>query len=93
MVLVDTLAMDATQRRILLDSYDIQPEVLDRLLADIWSMTAATIPEWVQSRHGVLQKTGLRNDEIWQQIQTEMPNHRFAAAPYTSRQIRRMIYG
>ena len=85
--------MDSEQRRHLLESYDIKPEVLDRLIADLWDLTASNPQEWIQARHARLQQGGLRNDEIWRTIQTELSQGRFAAPAYTIRQIRRLIYG
>ena len=85
--------MDSEQRQHLLENYDIRPEVLDRLIADLWAMTACNPQEWVQQRHAKMQLSGLHNDEIWRRLQEELKNGRFAAPEYTERQIRRMIYG
>ena len=85
--------MDSEQRRHLLESYDIKPEMLDRLITDIWALTARDPQEWVQQRHAALQQSGLRNDEIWRTIQIELAQGRFAAPAYSLRQIRRLIYG
>lgn len=85
--------MDSAQRRHLLESYDIKPEVLDRLVADIWDLTARSPEAWVQYRHAVLQRSGIKNEEIWRLIQAELAAGRFAAPNYSLRQIRRMIYG
>lgn len=85
--------MDPAQRRLLLDSYDIPAEMLDRLLADIWDMSALTCQEWVQRRHAELQRAGHANERIWRQIADELPTRRFAAGAVSLRQLRRMVYG
>lgn len=85
--------MDSEQRQHLLENYDIRPEVLDRLIADLWTLTNRNPQEWVQYRHAKLQRSGLHNEEIWRQLQQELSEGRFAAPRFSQRQIRRMIYG
>ena len=85
--------MNAEQRRYLLENYDLKPELLDRLVADIWAFTSGTPELWAQNRHAELHYEGKRNDEIFSIIQHELNTGRFAATPASLRQIRRMIYG
>ena len=85
--------MDTKQRAYLLETYDLDQKLLDRLLSDIWSLTRDTPETWIQKRHAQLQATGKRNDEIFAAISRELPQGRFAAPAYSIRQIRRIIYG
>jgi hypothetical protein len=85
--------MDAKQRTYLLETYDLAPAVLDRLLADLWSFTRLAPEEWIQERHSQLQSQGRRNQEIFEIIAKELAQGRFAAPPYSLRQIRRVVYG
>ena len=85
--------MDAKQRAYLLASYDLDPDVIDRLAKDIWAFTRETPEEWIQKRHSQLQASGKRNEEIYGIIAREVTEIRFSAPAYTLRQIRRIIYG
>jgi hypothetical protein len=85
--------MDAKLRDQLLETYDLDPAVFDRLVADLWSLTRATPEEWIQRRHRQLQAQGRQNSEIFGIIERELGEGRFAAPPFSLRQIRRVIYG
>lgn len=85
--------MDAKQRAYLLETYDLDPGLLDRLLADIWAFTQDGPELWIQKRHAQLQHNGKRNDEIFAIIEGELADGRFAAPVMSRRQIRRIIYG
>ena len=52
-----------------------------------------TPEEFVRRRHRALQAEGLPNPAIYVQLAAELAAWRFRAAPFTERQIRRMIYG
>lgn len=49
--------------------------------------------EFVRRRHRELQRTGARNEEIFQQIVAELRRWRFTAPELSVRQLRRTIYG
>jgi hypothetical protein len=64
-----------------------------RLVAEVVEFFADPVEGFVHKRHTALQASGLRNDAIYAQIQTELTARRFAAPQLTTRQIRRIIYG
>ena len=51
------------------------------------------VEKYVRRRHGELQKAGLANPAIYQQIAAELTWWRVAAPRLSERQIRRVIYG
>ena len=85
--------MDSKQRSYLLETYDLDQNLLDRLVADSWSFSKDTPEVWIQKRHRQLQASGLRNDEIFAAIGRELNQERFAAPKFSPRQLRRIIYG
>ena len=65
-----------------------------RLVLDVLAQYQETLEDFVQRRHQQLKAdTGLKNEQIYAQIISEIPQQRFAAATLTTRQIRRLIYG
>ncbi|MFK7893550.1 MAG: hypothetical protein AB8B63_22225 [Granulosicoccus sp.] len=64
-----------------------------RLLQEIMAFYDETPHEFIRRRHYELQKSGLSNAEIYEQIDAELRHHRFSAEPMSKRQIRRAIYG
>jgi hypothetical protein len=85
--------MNAKQRAYLLETYDLEPAILDRLLSDVWAFTQDSPEVWIQKRHAQLQQAGKRNEESYAVIARELAAGRFAAPPLSARQIRRVIYG
>lgn len=49
--------------------------------------------EFVARRHQELRARGLRNAAIYRRIACEAGERRFASAPLSERQIRRLVYG
>lgn len=64
-----------------------------RLLEEIMTFFDETPHEFIRRRHHELQKSGLSNTDIYEQIDAELHHHRFSAEPMSKRQIRRAIYG
>lgn len=64
-----------------------------RLVREVMNFLDETPEEFVRRRHVVLQAEGLSNPAIYVQLAAELAAWRFRCAPYTERQIRRMIYG
>lgn len=64
-----------------------------RLISEITAFYNETPHAYIRRRHFELQKSGLGNDRIYVIIAKELAQHRFAAEPLTTRQIRRAIYG
>ena len=74
-------------------SAPLDPAQARRVAEDVTSWFSETVEELVQRRHRELQRAGLANDEIFARIAIEVEAWRFRAAPLSTRQLRRMIYG
>ncbi len=74
-------------------SAPLDPAQARRVAEDVTSWFSETVEELVQRRHRELQRTGLANDEIFAHLAIEVEAWRFRAAPLSTRQLRRMIYG
>ena len=74
-------------------SAPLDPAQARRVAEDVRSWFSETVDELVQRRHRELQRSGLTNDEIFARIAVEVEAWRFRAAPLSTRQLRRMIYG
>ncbi|HEY6923269.1 MAG TPA: hypothetical protein VI653_07370 [Steroidobacteraceae bacterium] len=64
-----------------------------RVVAEVLSYLQETPEDFVRRRHRALQAEGLPNPLIYMRLAEELTAWRFRAPEYTSRQIRRMIYG
>jgi hypothetical protein len=64
-----------------------------RVIGEVVAYFHETLEQFVIRRHGELQGEDRRNEDIFDQIAVEVAERRFAAAPLTRRQIRRLIYG
>jgi hypothetical protein len=71
----------------------LAPETAERVLDDVIGLLGETVEEFVQRRHAELQREGRRNDEIFSSLAAECGAWRFRAAPLSSRQLRRIVYG
>jgi hypothetical protein len=65
----------------------------ERLVSEVLTYLAETPEAFIRRRHLALQSEGLANDEIFEQLAKELARRRFSAPAYTTRQIRRIIYG
>ena len=74
-------------------SAPLDPAQARRVAEDVTSWFSETVEELVRRRHRELQRTGLANDEIFARIAIDVDAWRFRAAPLSTRQLRRMIYG
>lgn len=65
-----------------------------RLVMDVLNEYQETLDAFVQRRHRELKaQTTLKNEQIYEQIVTEISTRRFAVDPVSTRQVRRLIYG
>jgi len=64
-----------------------------RVVDDVLAFLNETPEHFVRRRHLALQALGYSNHAIYAQLSTDLGRWRFRAAPYSERQIRRMIYG
>jgi len=65
----------------------------ERLVNEVLTFLGETPEAFIRRRHHALQSEGLGNDEIFARLETELARRRFSAPAYTTRQIRRIIYG
>lgn len=71
----------------------LPPGQLRRLAQDVLAFYSETVSEYVMRRHGELMRAGLKNEAIFARLADEVTTRSFAAAPLSTRQIRRMVYG
>ena len=64
-----------------------------RFLDDVLSLLVEPPEDFIRRRHLALQRRGLSNASIFEQLKTELGRRRFPAPAYTTRQLRRIIYG
>ncbi|MBC3841728.1 hypothetical protein GXW82_20415 [Streptacidiphilus sp. 4-A2] len=69
------------------------PSEAARVVADVLAYFSESPEEFVRRRHGELQARGLTNDRIFERVALELPQRRFRAAEFSSRQLRRIVYG
>jgi hypothetical protein len=65
----------------------------ERLVNEVLTFLGETPEAFIRRRHLALQSEGLANDEIFERLAKELGQRRFSAPAYTTRQIRRIIYG
>lgn len=87
------LVIDEKFRHYLLSSYPVDAGLLDRLVEDLGEYFSQSVQEYILSRHRELHSSGIRNNEIYVQIQSELKEKRFIGPDLSVRQIRRVIYG
>ena len=64
-----------------------------RLVDEVVSFLIEQPDAFVRRRHLALQRQGLANAAIFARLQVELAQRRFPAPAYTTRQLRRIIYG
>ncbi len=64
-----------------------------RLVDEVVSFLVEEPEAFVRRRHLALQRQGLANAAIFTRLQAELAHRRFPAPAYTTRQLRRIIYG
>ncbi|MGD9883014.1 MAG: hypothetical protein AB7F22_31235 [Reyranella sp.] len=64
-----------------------------RLVDEVVSFLIEEPEAFVRRRHLALQRQGLTNTAIFARLQVELAQRRFPAPAYTTRQLRRIIYG
>ncbi len=74
-------------------STDLTPAEADRVIEDVLAFYREPVLEFVRRRHHQLRELGVRNDQIWDDLATELASRLFAAPPTTHRQLRRYVYG
>ncbi len=74
-------------------STGLSPAEASRVIADVVAYFSETAEAFVCRRHSDLQADGLRNPEIFAQINTELDQRVVAAPSLSERQLRRIVYG
>lgn len=64
-----------------------------RVVADVVAYFRETTEEYVRRRHRELKRRGLKNDQIWAELATELACRPVAAGSLSERQLRRIVYG
>jgi len=71
----------------------LSPLEARRLVHEVLRFLSETPEDFARRRHRTLRAEGLPNPAIYVRLAAELAAWRFRAAPYSERQIRRMIYG
>lgn len=87
------IELEESFRHYLLSSYPIDDSLLDHLLDDLGEYLSKDVSEYITQRHSDLQRSGMKNEEIYRVIQRELKSRPFAGPEMSLRQIRRAIYG
>jgi hypothetical protein len=71
----------------------LEPKEARRVVDEVLSFLIEEPGAFVRRRHLALQRQGLSNTVIFTRLQVELGQRRFPAPAYTTRQLRRIIYG
>ena len=92
--MLDGSEVDEALIRYLSGTSALSPDAARRCVQEVLAYYAESIEAFVVRRHRELQHEGqLKNDGIYERIIHEAAARRFAVAPLSPRQVRRMIYG
>lgn len=71
----------------------LEPREARRVVDEVMSFLVEEPEAFVRRRHLALQRQGLSNTAIFIRLHGELAARRFPAPAYTTRQLRRIIYG
>lgn len=71
----------------------LAPGEARRVVADVVAFFAETAQEYVRRRHHELKTYGVRNDEIFVRLSSELKHWPVRSPELSERQLRRMVYG
>ena len=74
-------------------TYALNENDFDRLLEDFNYYYTLELKEFIRTRHLELKTSGLKNSQIYKQLENEVQERRFKNEALSERQIRRVIYG
>lgn len=92
MPMSDPAGLDELIEYLVRSSRLTRPEA-SHLVHEVLAFLSETPEEFIRRRHLALQAQGHANDEIFAHIARELEQRRFRAPGYSTRQIRRVIYG
>lgn len=72
---------------------DLPAPRAERLVTDVVAYFSESLEELVARRHRELQRAGLRNEEIFERLESELGSWRVRPPELTRRQLRRLVYG
>ncbi len=75
------------------DNSSLNPSESRRLIAEVIAFFAERTETFVKRRHLELKNIGHKNAVIYTLIQAELAGRCFAAPAFSTRQIRRVVYG
>lgn len=75
------------------DVAGLSPMEVSRIAGELLDLFGQTVDEFIEGRHIELQNAGYDSQMIYERIQTELDQWRFAANNLSLRQIRRRIHG
>ncbi|MBN2655508.1 MAG: hypothetical protein JXR86_00500 [Spirochaetales bacterium] len=87
------MELEESFRQYLLSSYPIDEALLQHLLDDLGEYFLKAPEDFIVQRHRQLQRRGMKNEEIYRRIQSELKSRPFAGPDMSLRQIRRAVYG
>ncbi|MCG8568581.1 MAG: hypothetical protein MJB14_00440 [Spirochaetes bacterium] len=73
--------------------YSLSDQQINHLMEDFQQFYQHNLNDFIQLRHQALKHAGLKNEEIYQKILSEIKEQRFSVSDLSLRQIRRIIYG
>lgn len=73
--------------------FGLSDRVAERVVGEVLDCFHLKVEDFIRLRHEELQRQGLPNEQIYQQIANELTQERFVAPRLSPRQIRRRIYG
>ena len=71
----------------------LQPNMAERVIADVTAYFGETAEEFVRPRHGELHRRHYKNPQIWPVITGELTDRPVCAPRLSERQLRRIVYG
>jgi len=74
-------------------SSKLEPPEARRLINEVLAYLVEQPEAFIRRRHLEMQRAGLANNAIFDQLAAELSRWRFAAPAYSKRQLRRIIYG
>lgn len=80
-------------KKYFIDNFALSENQADRLIKELPVLFDSTAEEYIRQRHLELQHEGIKNEEIYETISSELGKRVFSAGDFSIRQIRRIIYG
>jgi hypothetical protein len=76
----------------LVSTTSLSPGETDRVIAEVLAYFDEDVQAYVRRRHTELQSRGIRNDEAFTRISSELGRRLFSAPALSLRQLRRIVY-